>query len=67
MPLVSEFRLNLPGYEAQEISPLEFVLFNGLYWLPIDSAKRGSFTAFEGSQWSTTYLALHTPTVGFRG
>jgi hypothetical protein len=67
LPLLSEFRLDLPGYEAQEISPREFVLFNWLYWLPIDSAKRWSFTAFGGSQGSTTCLALHKPTVGSRG
>jgi hypothetical protein len=48
LPLLSEFRLDLPGYEAQEITASEFVLFNGLYWLPIDSAKRWSFTAFGG-------------------
>ncbi len=48
LPLLSEFRLDLPGYEAQEITAREFVLFNGVYWLPIDSAKRWSFTAFGG-------------------
>ncbi len=48
LPLLSEFRLDLPGYEAQEITAREFVLFNWLYWLPIDSAKRWSFTAFGG-------------------
>jgi hypothetical protein len=46
LPLLSEFRLDLPGYEAQEITAREFVLFNWLYWLPIDSAKRWSVTAF---------------------
>jgi hypothetical protein len=67
LPLLSEVWLDLPGYEAQEISAREFVWFNWLYWLPLDSAKRWSFTAFGGSQGSTTCLALHKPTVGFRG
>jgi hypothetical protein len=31
LALLSEFRLDLPGYEAQEISAREFVLFNWLY------------------------------------
>jgi hypothetical protein len=48
LPLLSEFRLDLPGYEAQEITARQFVLFNWLYWLPIDSAKRWSLTAFGG-------------------
>jgi hypothetical protein len=56
LPLLSEFRLDLPGYEAQEISAREFVLFNGLYWLPIDSAKRWSVTAF-GAVAGVNYLA----------
>jgi hypothetical protein len=56
LPLLSEFRLDLPGYEAQEITAREFVLFNGLYWLPIDAAKRWSLTAFGGVAW-VNYLA----------
>jgi hypothetical protein len=46
LPLLSEFRLDLPGYVAQELTAREFVLFNWLYSLPIDTAKRWSFTAF---------------------
>ena len=64
--LLSEARLDLPGYEAQEISAREFVLFNWLYWLPLDRAKCWSFTAVGGSQGSTACLALHKPAVGFR-
>jgi hypothetical protein len=56
LPLLSEFRLDLPGYEAQEITAREFMLFNGLYWLPIDSAKRWSVTAFGGVA-GVNYLA----------
>jgi hypothetical protein len=56
LPLLSEFRLDLPGYEAQEITAREFVLFNGLYLLPIDSAKRWSVTAF-GAVAGVNYLA----------
>ena len=56
LPLLSEFRLDLPGYEAQEITAREFVLLNGLYWLPIDTAKRWSLTAFGGTAW-VNYLA----------
>jgi hypothetical protein len=56
LPLLSEFRLDLPGYEAQEITAREFVLFNGLYSLPIDSAKRWSITAF-GAVAGVDYLA----------
>jgi hypothetical protein len=56
LPLLSEFRLDLPGYEAQEITAREFVLFNGLYWLPIDTAKRWSVTGFGGAAW-VNYLA----------
>ena len=48
LPLLSEFRLDLPGYEAQELTAREFVLFNWLYSLPIDSAKRWNLTAFGG-------------------
>jgi hypothetical protein len=48
LPLLSEFRLDLPGYETQEISAREFVLFNWLYSLPVDSAKRWNLTAFGG-------------------
>ena len=46
LPFLSEFRLDLPGYAAQELTARDFVLFNGLYQLPIDSAKRWNFTAF---------------------
>jgi hypothetical protein len=56
LPLLSEFRLDLPGYESQEITAREFVLFNGVYWLPIDAAKRWSVTGFGGSAW-VNYLA----------
>jgi hypothetical protein len=56
LPLLSEFRLDLPGYEAHEITARDFVLFNGLYWLPIDSAKRWSVTGFGGAAW-VNYLA----------
>jgi hypothetical protein len=56
LPLLSEFQLDLPGYEAQEITAREFVLLNGLYWLPIDTAKRWSLTAFGGAAW-VNYLA----------
>jgi hypothetical protein len=56
LPLLSEFRLDLPGYEAQEITAREFVLFNGVYWLPIDAAKRWSLTAFGGVA-GVNYLA----------
>jgi hypothetical protein len=56
LPLLSEFRLDLPGYEAQEITAREFVLFNGVYWLPIDSAKRWSVTAF-GAVAGVNYLS----------
>jgi hypothetical protein len=56
LPLLSEFRLDLPGYEAQEITAREYVLFNGLYWLPIDSAKRWSVAAF-GAVAGVNYLA----------
>jgi hypothetical protein len=56
LPLLSEFRLDLPGYEAQEITARDFVLLNGLYWLPIDTAKRWSLTAFGGAAW-VNYLA----------
>jgi hypothetical protein len=56
LPLLSEFRLDLPGYQSQEITAREFVLFNGLYWLPIDSAKRWSVTAF-GAVAGVNYLA----------
>jgi hypothetical protein len=59
LPLLSEFRLDLPGYEAQEITAREFLLLNGLYWLPIDTAKRWSLTAFAGSAW-VNYLSGFT-------
>jgi hypothetical protein len=46
LPLVSEFRLDLPGYYYQEISARQFLLFNGWYILPLDDAKRWNITAF---------------------
>lgn len=46
LPLVSEFRLDLPGYYYQEITARQFLLFNGLYVWPVDSAKRWNITAF---------------------
>ncbi len=55
LPLLSEFRLDLPGYEVREITAREFVLFNGLYWLPIDDAKRWSITGF-GAVAGVNYL-----------
>jgi hypothetical protein len=48
LPLVTEFRLDLPGYYYQEISARQFLLFNGWYILPLGSAKRWNITAFGG-------------------
>jgi hypothetical protein len=56
LPLFSDFRLDIPGYAAEELTAREFVLFNGFYWLPIDSAKRWSVTAF-GAVAGVNYLA----------
>jgi hypothetical protein len=56
LPLLSEFRLDLPGYVAQELTARDFLLFNGLYWLPVDSAKRWSITAF-GAVAGVNFLA----------
>jgi hypothetical protein len=56
LPLVSEFRLDLPGYYYQEISARQFLLFNGWYVLPVDAAKRWNITAF-GAVAGVDYLA----------
>jgi hypothetical protein len=56
LPLVSEFRLDLPGYYYQEISARQFLLFNGWYTLPVDDAKRWNITAF-GAVAGVDYLA----------
>jgi hypothetical protein len=56
LPLFSEFRLDIPGYFAQELTAREFVLINGFYWLPVDSAKRWSVTAF-GAVAGVNFLA----------
>jgi hypothetical protein len=56
LPLVSEFRLDLPGYYYQEITARQFLLFNGLYVLPMDSAKQWNITGF-GAVAGVDYLA----------
>jgi hypothetical protein len=56
LPLVSEFSLDIPGYFAHELTAREFVLINGVYWLPVDSAKRWSVTAF-GAVAGVNFLA----------
>lgn len=56
LPLVSEFRLDLPGYYYQEISARQLLLFNGLYVWPVDAAKQWNITAF-GAVAGVDYLA----------
>ncbi len=56
LPLLREDRLDLPGYFYQEITARQFALLNGLYMLPIDSAKHWSLTAF-GATAVVDYLA----------
>jgi hypothetical protein len=56
LPLLSEFSLDIPGYFARELTAREFVLINGVYWLPVDSAKRWSVTAF-GAVAGVNFLA----------
>ncbi len=56
LPLVSEFRLDLPGYYYQEITARQFLLFNALYVFPVDSAKRWNITGF-GAVAGVDYLA----------
>jgi hypothetical protein len=45
LPLVSEFPLSLPGYDYQEISARQFVLFNGNYLIPLDKSQRWNLDA----------------------
>ncbi len=55
LPLASEFALNLPGYYFQEITATRFVLFSGVYTLPLDPAQDWCLTAFASSA-AVTYL-----------
>jgi len=45
LPLAEEFPLSLPGYYFQEISARRYVLFGGLYTVPLDADKRWSIAA----------------------
>jgi hypothetical protein len=56
LPLSSEFRLDLPGYYYQEITARQFILFNGLYMLPVGSARRWNLMAY-GAVAGVDYLA----------
>jgi hypothetical protein len=39
LPLASEFPLNIPGYYNQELSASRFMLWNAIYYLPLDARK----------------------------
>jgi hypothetical protein len=39
LPLASEFPLAIPGYFYQELSARDFVVFNGQYTVPLNTAK----------------------------
>jgi hypothetical protein len=48
LPLASEFPLSVPGYYYQELSASRFVLWNGVYYLPLDHEKRWELN-FQGA------------------
>ncbi len=55
LPLASEFPLSLPGYYYQELSASRFILFNGIYYMPLDSAKRWELT-LQGASAAVDYI-----------
>jgi hypothetical protein len=61
LPMTSEFPLDLPGYNFQELSAERFVLIGGQYTLPLDSAKCWSLTAFSGTAWVDYLKGLEQP------
>ena len=61
LPLASEFPLSIPGYFYQELSASRFVLFNGVYYLPLTTSKRWEFTAEGASAWVDYAPGLQQP------
>jgi hypothetical protein len=55
LPLASEFPLSVPGYYYQELSASQFMLWNGVYYLPLDANKRWQLN-FQGATALVDYV-----------
>lgn len=49
LPMGAEFPLNLPGYYFQELTAKRYLLMDGQYTLPLDTAKCWFITGFAGT------------------
>jgi len=49
LPMGAEFPLNLPGYYFQELTAQRFLLVDGQYTMPLDTAKCWFITGFAGT------------------